>query len=135
MKNYTTTIDYHKTVSEISALLGQFGASSILVEYEERKPVRLYFKVIINNREVPFRLPCNWQGILAVLQRESKLPAKNRTQDQALRVGWRCIKDWVEAQLSFVESEMVMLHQVFLPYAVSENGTTMGEEFERKLLN
>lgn len=113
MKNYTTTIDYHKTVAEISSLLGQFGASSILVEYEEKKPVRLFFKLSINNMEVPFKLPCNWEGILAVIQRESKLPSKQRTQDQALRVGWRCIKDWTEAQLAFVESEMVLLHQVF----------------------
>lgn len=135
MKNYSTSIDYHKTVAEISALLGRFGASSILVEYEERKPVRLFFRVTVNNREIPFRMPCNWKGILIVLQRESKLPSKQRTEDQALRVGWRCIKDWVEAQLSFVESEMVQLHQVFLAYSVTENGTSLSDEFDKKLLN
>jgi hypothetical protein len=135
MKNYTTSIDYMKTVGEIYAILGSAGAKMIMVEHEDRKPVRVFFSLEIGNKTIPYRLPCNWEGILIVLQRESKLPSKMRTPDQALRVGWRCIKDWIESQLAFVESEMVQLHQVFLPYAVDDNNRTVCENFETKLLN
>lgn len=137
MKNYSTSIDYHKTVSEIMQILGQAGAKSIQVEYNETEkyPTTLFFHLSVNNRIVPYRLHCNYEGILVLIQRESKLPVKQRNSQQALRVGWRCIKDWVEAQLAFVESEMVMLHQVFLPYAVmNSEGNTNMEVFNKLLL-
>lgn len=31
-------------------------------------------------------------------------------------MGWRIINDWVEAQLAIIETDMVSLDQVFLPY-------------------
>lgn len=45
----------------------------------------------------------------------NKLPV-NRMHEQAVRVGWRIIRDWVRAQCAIIESEMVTLEQVFLPY-------------------
>jgi hypothetical protein len=42
-------------------------------------------------------------------------------------VAWRITKDWVEAQLAIIESQMVTTAQVFLPYAVTSNGQTLYE--------
>jgi len=36
--------------------------------------------------------------------------------DQSRRVGWRIIRQWLEAQLAIVETQMVTIEQVFLPY-------------------
>ena len=48
-----------------------------------------------------------------------------RSQEQALRVSWRIIKTWVEAQMAIVETKMVTLDQVFLPYVVTDSGQTL----------
>jgi hypothetical protein len=34
-------------------------------------------------------------------------------------VSWRLINDWVEAQMTIVETTMVQLEQVFLPYVIT----------------
>ena len=36
----------------------------------------------------------------------------------ARRVGWRILKDWIEAQMALLETEMVEFDQVFLAYMV-----------------
>lgn len=131
MKNYTTEIDYHRSCSEVCLLLGKFGARAVMLEYENKIPISLSFQLDLNVRVIQYRLPCNWNGILEVLKKNKRA---EKTEEQAIRVGWRCIKDWVEAQLAFVESEMVQLHQVFLPYAVDDNNRTVSENFETKLL-
>lgn len=58
------------------------------------------------------------------------------TEAQALRVGWRIVKDWVQAQMAIVESELAKMVQVFLPYAVTKQGNTLYEmiQSDTKLL-
>jgi hypothetical protein len=46
---------------------------------------------------------------------------------QAVRTSWRIVKDWTEAQMALVETQMVTTAQVFLPYAVMRDGRTLGE--------
>ena len=48
-------------------------------------------------------------------------------EDQARRVAWRIVRDWVEAQMAIVELEMAKVDQVFLPYARTPNGQTLYE--------
>jgi hypothetical protein len=50
-----------------------------------------------------------------------------RTLEQALRVSWRILKDWVEAQIAIVETKMVQIEQVFLPYAIMPDGRMLYE--------
>ena len=50
--------------------------------------------------------------------------------EQARRVAWRILKDWVAAQLAIVEAEQAQMAEVFLPYAVeSQTGQTMFQLF------
>jgi hypothetical protein len=44
-----------------------------------------------------------------------------------VRTAWRIIKDWVQAQLALVEINMVTVPQVFLPYAIMQDGRTLWE--------
>ena len=44
-------------------------------------------------------------------------------REQAYHTAWRIIKDWVEAQLALLETEMVDFEEVFMPYILSGRET------------
>jgi hypothetical protein len=48
------------------------------------------------------------------------VPSSKRNMQQAARVAWRIIKDWIEAQLALVESNQAVMAEVFFPYALEE---------------
>lgn len=134
IKNYTTSIDVNKTVGEIQALLAQARASSIGVDYEDGQPVSISFMIPVGSSTNPvlFRLPSNHKGVLRVLETSNSrnVTAKHRTVEQARRVAWRIVKDWLDAQLAIIEAEVATIEQVFLPYAVAKDGRTIYEHFE-----
>lgn len=45
----------------------------------------------------------------------------------AENVAWRILKDWIAAQMAFLESEQAALEEIFLPYTVNREGKTMYE--------
>jgi hypothetical protein len=48
----------------------------------------------------------------------------------AIRVVWRIIQTWVKAQLALVDINMVTIPQVFLPYAIMQDGRALAEHAE-----
>ncbi len=52
----------------------------------------------------------------------------------AARVAWRIIKDWVAAQLAIVESGMVEIAEVFLPYQLVADDKTVFDVMQRNLI-
>jgi len=126
--NYTTQIAAERTLMEISRILTQHGATAILTEFDSEGDVAaLSFRVPVGDREVAFRLPADWRPILTLLERDRKVPKKSKVKAQAIRVAWRIIKDWTEAQMALIETQMVSLDQVFLPYALADDGQTVYE--------
>ena len=126
--NYTTQIDAFKTISEISQLLAKAGASGIMHEFDDNGYiVALSFKIRLNDNDIVFKLPTDWRPVLQVLEKDPKVPMRLVTQEQALRVAWRITKDWIAAQVAFIETMMVTTAQVFLPYAVTRDGETLYE--------
>lgn len=128
--NYTTKIDAFKTISEIQQLLSKAGASAIMTEMEDGYIVALSFRMKFernSNQEISFKLPTDWRPVLEVMKQDHKVPRTLRTQEQALRVAWRITKNWVEAQVAFIETNMVTTAQVFLPYAVTRDGSSVYE--------
>lgn len=55
-------------------------------------------------------------------------------REQAERVAWRIVKDWVEAQMAILESEMVQMDEIFLPYMVDNNGQTLFQAYRSNQL-
>jgi hypothetical protein len=55
-------------------------------------------------------------------------------REQAERVAWRIVKDWVEAQMAILESEMVQMDEIFLPYMLNNQGHTVFEAYRDKQL-
>lgn len=126
--NYTTKIDAFKTISEIQQLLAKAGASAIMTDYDQNGYiVSLSFKIRLNDNEIAFKLPTDWRPVLQVLERQNGVPRSLQTQEQALRVAWRITKAWVEAQVAFIETMMVTTAQVFLPYAITKDGSSVYE--------
>ena len=129
--NYTTSIAAEKTASEIQSKLVRAKACAVLSEYENCVLSHLSFKVSTVHGEMAFRLPANIDGVLKAMQRDPKVAKSLKTREQAARVAWRIVKDWVEAQLAIIEAEMATLPQVFLPYLQTGSGETVYERFEK----
>lgn len=129
--NYTTKIDSYKTITEIQQCLSKGGATKMIIDNNsEGLPILLTFCIDWRGSQVAFSLPCNFEGVLKSMTKNRKVPRSLCTKDQALRVGWRILKTWVESQMAIVESEMVSVVEVFLPYAVTQSGTTLFKHIE-----
>jgi hypothetical protein len=136
--NYTTQINPNKTVGEIQQILARAKVQQISIDYDEGLPSAINFMLVYFEQPIYFRLPCNVEGVYAALCKASKVPYRLRTKQQARRVAWRIIKDWIEAQLAIVEAKQAEMVEVFLPYAVDKSGQTffqMFSESKQKLLS
>ncbi|GAC1413843.1 MAG: hypothetical protein NVSMB66_6460 [Candidatus Doudnabacteria bacterium] len=125
--NYTTGIQVEKSITEIQKCLVSHGANAVLSEYDNGYIVAVSFKMRMNENDIGFRLPADWKPVLTILKNNPKVPRRLCTQEQALRVAWRIVKDWVEAQMAIVETKMIKAEQVFLPYVVMKDGRTLSE--------
>lgn len=131
--NYTTSIDADKTAQEIAKCLSMHGAQAVLTQYNEKESYveAVSFKINLNGRPLTFRLPSDWKPVQQVLKQQKERNSRiDTSQAQAVRVAWRIIKDWVEAQMALVETQMVTTQEVFLPYAVTRDGKTLYEKIQ-----
>lgn len=132
--NYTTTVDSFKTVSEIEYILMKHKAKSIMKNYDGESITGLSFLIDTGTQQIPVRLPVRIEECLEVLKREKENGTKNikATREQAERVAWRILKDWVEAQMALLDIQMVRFEEIFLPYIEISDGQTIYEKLEEK---
>ena len=112
--NYSTTVTALKSIGEIQGILVSHGAKRILMDYDGGEPIGLSFIVDTPYGDTPFSLPANIDRVWAVLNKQRVRTTVSR--DMASRVAWRILKDWVRAQMAILETEMVSIDQIFLPY-------------------
>lgn len=133
--NYTTTIDSFKTVSEIEYILMKHKAKSIMKNYDGDSITGLSFLIDTGFQQIPVRLPVKVDECLKVLKKEKRENPRKQirdTREQAERVAWRILKDWVEAQMALLDIEMVRFEEIFLPYIETDNGRTIYEQLKEK---
>lgn len=132
--NYTTKIDADKTAMEISKCLSMHGAKSVNTEYDTKQGCisAISFMILLKDQPICFKLPCHWEPILQLISDDRKVPNRLKTREQAVRIAWRIVKDWVEAQMALVETKMAKTEEVFLPYALNSNGETLFQQIEKK---
>lgn len=133
--NYTTTVDSFKTVSEIEYILMKHNAKSIMKNYDGESITGLSFLIDTGVQQIPVRLPAKVDECLKVLKKEKRENPRKQikdTKEQAERVAWRILKDWVEAQMALLDIEMVRFEEIFLPYIETKNGRTIYERLEEK---
>lgn len=126
--NYTTKVPVEKSVHEIMAMLSKHGAQAIMVENDDTGTiVALSFKMDMDGNPISFKLPIVWREVRQIIQEDKRVPRSKKTDEHAKCVAWRILKDWVEAQIAILETRMVKLDQIFLPYAVARDGRTFYE--------
>lgn len=127
----TTKISAEKTVGQLQGVLAKYGATQVLTEYAAGQVEAVSFKMMAGGAAVPFRLPCRWRALMAVMNKKRGMSASATfLEDRARRVAWRQILRWVEAQCALISTGMVAAEEVFLPYMQSVTGLTLFERFQ-----
>ena len=131
--NYTTRVPAEKTVAEIMRALVGAGARQIMTVYDDAGSLAgLRWSIESRHGPLSYALPCNIEPVFAILTEDRILvrdPATRR--QQAARVAWRILKDWIEAQLALLSTGMVDLEEIFLPYMLSGDRTLYQELMSR----
>lgn len=130
IKNYTTTISVEKTINEIEILLTRYGARKILKEYDSNQVItHLTFMVKYGKGFIPIRLPSNPEKVVLILNEKvdaGNIPKKFRNDlEQASRIMWRVILDWVDSQITMIDIGQRTLLEIFFadicPVGAQEN--------------
>jgi hypothetical protein len=141
IKNYTSDIPTDRIFAELQKALGSHGAKQISYEYgDDGKVHGVQFVIKVNDRFIPIKLPARIEKAQAVLKRqwdESTISHKRGREktygyEQAYRVAWRNILDWVQAQMALLEIGMAKMEEVFLPYMQDRQGLTFFERMEQR---
>jgi len=134
--DYTSKVPVSRTIAQVQAKLVEHGARAVMMEYDDRgRTIALAFKVNMPNGDLPIRLPIDTAATLRVLQRQAEnreIPGRYAEEAHAYRVAWRNIFHWVSAQLALLETEMVRLEQIFLPYVITPGGQTIYQVMAEK---
>jgi hypothetical protein len=136
IKNYTTDVLVERTIAEIQRILAQNGARGIALEYDEQGNIKdIFFKIIVNNKELPFRLPAKAERVYQALWGDKQEWEYKRYgegwKQQAERISWRICKTWLEAQITLINLEQAKIEEVFLPYLIMPGNKTLFETMEQ----
>ena len=130
--NYTTKVDVFATLGEIQGRLVKHGAKKIMQDFDDDGHISaLSFLIDTPNGPRGVKLPANVDAVLAVLTKQKV----KCDRDQAERVAWRIVKDWVAAQMAILESEMVQIDEIFLPYMLNDKGQTLFQCYRQNQLS
>ena len=133
LANYTTTVSAARTVAEIQDILAKHGAREILSNYSDDGIIEsLSFIVSTPHGNLGFHLPVNPDAVQKVLRQQPRVPRSLQTHEQAVKIAWRITRDWVRAQMAYLETEMVKMEQIFLPYMITPNDKTLYEAMRDK---
>lgn len=131
--NYTTKISAIRTAGEITTILTRAKVQAILQEFDKEGNLSaLSFRINTEFGLMSYRLPGEAERVYKIICRDKILPYSKRSLEQARRVAWRIVKDWIEAQLALVQCGLVDLEQVFLPYAQTADGQTLYEKLKEE---
>lgn len=126
IKNYTTKIDCYQSIGEIQGALAKHGARKIMIDYDNTGvPVGIAFAIQTGEQAQAFILPANINGVMAVFKKQNL----KADMEQAKRTAWRNVRDWIMAQLAFIESGNVQMDEIFLPY-LSDGKKTLYQAYK-----
>lgn len=130
--NYTTSIAAARTVSEITTALIKHGASTITTSHDDGRLTGLSFTLPTPHGDRAFVMPVDVEAVLTLLTKQKRTNSRiGANRDQAERVAWRVLKDWIVAQLAIIEAQMASLDQVMLPYLkVDDAGRTLYQAYK-----
>ena len=133
--NYTTTIAAFQSAAEIECILVKHRAKSIMKNYDNERITGISFLIDNGTSQIPIRMPARTEDCLQVLKKQKQENPRKRiidTPEQAERVAWRILKDWVEVQMALLDMKMVQFEEIFMPYIEINNGQTLYEKLEEQ---
>jgi hypothetical protein len=129
----TTEIAAEKTAGEIISALVTAGATQVNTEYEAGKITGLRWIMRINGQDMLFAMPARVEPVYQILYSRVKDRwgiDKAKIREKAVRVAWRQLLRWVQAQLAMVECGMAETSEVFFPYIQTGMGQSLFEAFK-----
>lgn len=136
LMNATTTVAVEKTIGSIQATLVKHKCRAMTTKYSERGDViGLRFTLQTTFGERVYELPVNVDGVFQVMLAEKRaghlsgLANHRIDRDQALRVSWRILKDWIEAQLAICQTRAVLMETVMMPYMLIDEHRTVYQAY------
>lgn len=134
IRNYTSEVAASRSATECIERLGAAGARLVTIAYEGSEPTAITFTLTTEQGDIDYRLAVNIEGMKAALTRDQRTGNTHvrPTSAQASRTAWRCLRDWLAAQLAFREAGMGTLDQLLLPFALHESGGTLYEVITKR---
>jgi hypothetical protein len=127
--NYTTTVDPGKSASECIDILIKHGARKVGMSVgEDRMPDGIEFVIDTQFGPRSYSMEVDaarTRKVLLDAYSEGRVERRHTEPAHAARVAWRVMKDWLEAQMAMIETGLVSLDQVMLPYMRVDDGHTL----------
>jgi hypothetical protein len=140
LKNYTSEVPVERTLQAILKLLNKHGASKVLIEYADGEAAAVSFIIKTEKGMLPVKLPARIENVERLIFSQKKPryswqdpePLSEKEKAQVRRTAWKNIFDWISAQMALVETSMVKIEEVFLPYMQDNEGVTFFERMEER---
>lgn len=117
LKNYTSSVPVNNTISRIEQRVADFGATHIAKEFGIGGIViALQFMLVQEGKQHIIKLPANPDAVYAVMRKQFPTRGTEQLKQQAHRTAWKLMQDWIEVQLSLIQTNQASALQVFLPY-------------------
>jgi hypothetical protein len=137
--NYSTSIAVEKTVGEIQAILVKHRCRGMQTRHSASGEITsLSFTLATEYGQRDYLLPVNVDAVLKTLVAEKNagrlpnLPSSRVDRAQAARVAWRILKDWLEAQLAIVQTRVLSIDQVLLPFMLTGGQRTVFQVYQEQ---
>lgn len=114
--------------ADIKRLLLNHGAQRIMEDYEDGKMVGISFIIPTSKGLLPIKMPARWEKVAKIMY--GTLDLSEERLNQAYRTAWKNIHDWLDAQIALIETDMVKMEEVFLPYLLQKGGRTVYETLQ-----
>lgn len=134
-----TEVPVEKTAAQIEDMLRKAEVEKVGKSFESGRIKAIYFQMDTPEGSLPFMLPVNVDAVYQILcnKRKATRPwlvladdVKDRIQKQAERTAWRIIHGWLKGQLALVQTQMVTVTEVFLPYMLVSKSETLYQRLQ-----
>lgn len=126
--NYTTSIDPTRSVADIQALLARHGAEEVTLKYRAGQVHAVAFRLPGAFGQSTFVLPARTEAVEQTLKRQRGMggvTARHCTPEHAARVAWRIVYEWLKVQMAIVETGMVTLDEIMVPFLTDAKGQSV----------
>ena len=129
----TTNKSAEQTISEIQILLRKHNLGRFqMIFSNDGKIESVYFSIRTKESEIPYKLPANHKPLMELAKQGKTKYLKPNDEEQAIKIAWRQIYRWIESQLALIQTQMVDIQEVFLPYMMVDNENTI---YQKMLTN